>query len=92
MDAQLLGPHLFHNDEGKQMITFSRTSRCMLAMACVSLTGCGETTDAPSRAMTAPGIEVQTQSSYAQGNQPLSDVLTQVQRNYRTQLENGQTP
>lgn len=64
----------------------------MLAMTCLTLMGCGESDDSSSKAMTAPGIEVQTQSSYAQGNQPLSEVMTQVQRNYSIQLESGQTP
>ncbi len=74
------------------MMTFTKRGQCVLAMACVTLFGCGNNNDTPKAAVTAPGIEVQTQSSYTQGNQPLSAVLNQVQQNYQTQLQNGQQP
>ena len=74
------------------MMTLAMKRQWTLAMACLSLAGCGGNSDMPKAAVTAPGIEVQTQSSYTQGNQPLSAVLNQVQQNYRTQLQNGQVP
>lgn len=72
------------------------TQRCLplLALACLSLVGCGSGSDNNSGAanQTAPGMTVQTQSSYAKGNQPLSAVVNQVQQNYQTQLQTGQQP
>lgn len=74
------------------MMTLAMKRQWTLVMACLSLAGCGGNSDTPKAAVTAPGIEVQTQSSYTQGNQPLSAVLNQVQQNYQTQLQNGQVP
>jgi DNA-binding protein Fis len=35
---------------------------------------------------------METQSSYQQGNQPLREVVNQVQQNYQTQLQTGLQP
>jgi hypothetical protein len=52
--------------------------------------GGGNSATAENNAVTAPAIEVQTQSAYAASNQPLSTVVNQVQQSYQTNLQNGQ--
>lgn len=69
-------------------VTLAGTS----AITCLSLVGCGSDTASPSAAVTAPAIEMETQSSYQQGNQPLREVVNQVQQNYQTQLQTGLQP
>lgn len=56
--------------------------------------GSGDSADggSTSNSTTAPGIEVETQSAYSQGNQSLSSVVIQVQQNYQNQMQNGQIP
>jgi hypothetical protein len=65
----------------------SITATCLVLAACG---GGGNSTAADNGAVTAPSIGVQTQSSYAKGDQALSNVVTQVQQSYQQQAQNGQ--
>lgn len=70
------------------ILTYSPVFGALLALAACS--GGGNSTDAENGAVTAPSIGVQTQSSYAKGDQALSTVVNQVQQNYQQQAQNGQ--
>ena len=65
----------------------SITAASLVLAACG---GGGNSTAADNGAVTAPSVGVQTQSSYAKGDQALSNVVTQVQQSYQQQAQNGQ--
>lgn len=62
----------------------------LVSVSVAACSGGGNSTDAENGAVTAPTVGVQTQSSYAKGDQTLSTVVNQVQQNYQQQAQNGQ--
>ena len=79
--------------EIEQVLCTRRAALLGMAGAIAEIAACGgggNSTAADNGAVTAPSIGVQTQSSYAKGDQALSNVVTQVQQSYQQQAQNGQ--